>query len=296
MTERPDDPVERIEALAASIERLEAMVREPPEESDDEPVFLASIGWRSGSTLLQRILMTDPSILVWGEPLSHLLYVNRLTEMLFGFTPIWPETNHWISHLPKLDMAREWMAHVAPDPGHLKGAYRAFVDRWLGYPARERGFSRWGVKQVRWSGEEALALRWLYPKARFILISRHPVSAYKSMKDIGFVEHQMGFMLDWPDRWIADLDAYANYWNHLARSWAAASTRMKVCWVRYEDLVDGRTDLDAVADAAGLSLEPERAMSVVAGGPVIRSQMSAEERDRINALTAVGRQVFAYSE
>ncbi|MDR3512931.1 MAG: sulfotransferase [Caulobacteraceae bacterium] len=292
----PEDPAARVAALVASIDRIEQAMVEPPALDDDEPVFLASIGWRSGSTLMQRILMTDPGLLVWGEPLSHLLYLNRLVEPLFGFTEIWPEMNHWISRLPKLDLTRDWIAHVAPDAGHLKGAYRAFLDRWLATPARERGFSRWGVKQVRWSGEEAIALRWLYPRAKFILMVRHPVSAYQSMKNIGFVPNEMGFVLEWPDRWIADLDAYAAYWDRLARSWGAASARMDVTWVRYEDLMDGRTDFDALGRATGLDLEPSTAMSVVAGGPVIRSEMTPEERDRINALTVEGRRIFAYAE
>lgn len=296
MTTIPDDPVERVHALVESLQRLESVVREPPEPSDDEPVFLASVGWRSGSTLMQRVLMTDPRIMVWGEPLSHLLYLNRLTEMLYGFTPIWPERNHWISHLGEIDRTREWMAMVAPDAGHLKGAYRAFVDRWLGEPARQRGFSRWGVKHVRWSGEEAIALRWLYPKAKFILMVRHPFSAYKSMKDIGFIPGEMGFMLDWPDRWVVDLDAYARYWDHLARSWGAVSDYVGATLVRYEDLIDGRVDLHEVGRAANLDLKPEVAMSVVAGGPVIRTQMTHEERDRINELTVLGRRIYAYSE
>lgn len=296
MSAIPTDPVARIHALLEALERVESVIREPPAPSDEEPVFLASVGWRSGSTLMQRVLMTDPEVMVWGEPLSHLLYLNRLTEMLFGFTPIWPEQNHWISHLGEFDRTRDWMAMVAPDAGHLKGAYRAFIDRWLGEPARQRGFSRWGVKHVRWSGEEAIALRWLYPKAKFILMVRHPVSAYKSMKDIGFVPGEIGFMLDWPDRWVADLDAYAAYWNQLAVSWSEARKYVDVTVVRYEDLVDGRCDLHAIGRAANLQLKPDVAMSAVAGGPLIRTQMTAEERDRINALTAAGRPLYVYQE
>ena len=53
-----------------------------------------------------------------------------------------------------------------------------FEVNWLAAPARKRGFARWGVKEVRWSGAHGLVLRWLYPKAHFLLIVRDPVSAY----------------------------------------------------------------------------------------------------------------------
>jgi hypothetical protein len=296
MESLPQDPVLRIEALQAAIGRLERVILEPPALEASEPVFLASIGWRSGSTLMQRILMTDPALMVWGEPLSHLLYVNRLTELLYGFTEIWPEGGHWISHLPKVDLTRDWVAHVAPDAGHLKGAYRAFIDRWLEVPAQAAGFQRWGVKQVRWSGEEAVALRWLYPNGRFVLMVRHPVNTYLSMKQAGFTPNERGFVLDWPDNWILDLDAFARHWNHLALSWSAILEPLGVRWVRYEDMMGGRIDLEGLGRSLGLSLAPEEALAVKAGGAFVPASISAEERDRINLLTAPGRGVFAYAE
>src|SRR5258708_2685540 len=49
------------------------LVREYQEERDDEcPIFLLATGWRSGSTLLQRIVSTDPNVLLWGEPLGEM--------------------------------------------------------------------------------------------------------------------------------------------------------------------------------------------------------------------------------
>ena len=34
--------------------------------SEDAPIFILSAGWRSGSTLLQRML--TPECLIWGNP------------------------------------------------------------------------------------------------------------------------------------------------------------------------------------------------------------------------------------
>src|SRR5882757_9964150 len=46
------------------------------------PIFLLATGWRSGSTLLQRILVTDPKVLLWGEPLGEMALVPELAAIL----------------------------------------------------------------------------------------------------------------------------------------------------------------------------------------------------------------------
>jgi hypothetical protein len=296
MSDQTSDIRARIAALDQSIALLEAAVREPPAPADERPIFLAAVGWRTGSTLMQRVLMTDPAILVWGEPLNHLAYVSRLMRPLLGFNPSWPPSGHWLSHLDEPDLTRDWVANMAPDAGHLKGAYRAFLDRWLAAPAHERGFSRWGVKEVRWTAEDAIFLRWLYPDCRFVLTIRHPVYTYHSLKQAGFEPGKVGFLLEWPDRWVADLDAFAHHWNELALGWAAVVDRLGAPWIRYEDLMAGRIDLTALGRTLGLTLDPERALATRAGASFLPAEVTAEERDRINAITAPGRRFFAYEE
>lgn len=296
MSEPSDTPEQRIAALDRAIGFLERAVREPSPAADDQPVFLVAVGWRSGSTLMQRILMTDPSLLVWGEPLGHLAFVSQLMRPLRGFTESWPPSDHWLSHLDNVDLTRDWVANMTPDAGHLKAACRAFVDRWLAEPARARGFSRWGVKEVRWSAEEAIFLRWLYPDSRFVLTVRHPVNTYLSMKQAGFTPGEVGFVKEWPDDWIADLQGFARLWNDMALSWAAVADRLGVAWIRYEDLTAGRIDLSAVGRTLGLVLNPEPALAVRAGGAFAPAEMTARERDEINAITAPGRRFFAYDE
>ena len=259
-------PHQRIADLDRSIGHLEAAVREPATAPDERPVFLVAIGWRSGSTLMQRVLMTDPQILVWGEALNHLAMVSRLMRPLHGFTDSWPPGDHWISHLGEVDLTTEWVANLTPDASHLKAAYRAFLDTWLAAPARARGFARWGVKEVRWSAEEAIFLRWLYPDCRFVLTIRHPVYTYLSLKQAGFTPGERGFVLEWPDRWIADLESFARHWNDLALSWAAVIERLDVTWIRYEDLMAGRIDLIGLGHSLDLALDPGPALAAKVGG------------------------------
>src|SRR5215470_16856110 len=53
--------------LTDSIASLESSGMGTSLEGESEsPIFLLSIGWRSGSTLLQRDLVTDPRLLLWG--------------------------------------------------------------------------------------------------------------------------------------------------------------------------------------------------------------------------------------
>ncbi len=290
----PLAPLDRLAQLEQSLGVLDAATREPQPLAHDDPVFLASIGWRSGSTLTQRALMTDPSILVWGEPLAHLLHLNRLAEPLLGISEDWPGSSHWLSHRPKVDLTRDWVATLAPDAGHLKAAYRAFLDAWLATPARQRGFKRWGVKQVRWTGEDGLMLRWLYPQCRFLVIVRHPVSAYQSMRNFGFDPPAYGHLVKWPDRWVASLEDYARFWNATAVSWGAVIDKLGAAWIRYEDLVDGRIDLDQIGATFGLKLDTATARAVKVGGSIRKTLVSADERDRINEITAPGRQIFSY--
>jgi Sulfotransferase family len=286
----------RIERLERSLSLLDGATREPQTFLDDDPVFVASIGWRSGSTLMQRAVMTDPSILVWGEPLAHLLYLNRLAEPLFGISEDWPQASHWLSHRPKVDLTRDWVATLSPDAGHLKAAYRAFLDSWMAVPARQRGFKRWGVKQVRWTGEDAVVLRWLYPRCKFLVVVRHPVSAYQSMRNFGFDPPAYGHLVKWPDQWVASLDDYAQFWNALALSWGAVIDKLGATWVRYEDFVDGRVDLNPIGASFGLNLQAEVARSAKVGGSTYQTMISPAEREQINELTAPGRQLFSYLE
>ena len=292
----PEAALARIGRLEQSLRVLDAATREPQTLAEDEPVFVASIGWRSGSTLIQRAVMTDPSILVWGEPLAHMLYLNRLIEPLMGISEDWPGQSHWLSHRPDIDLTRDWVATLAPDAGHLRAAYRAFIDTWLAVPARQRGFKRWGVKQVRWTGEDAVMLRWLYPKCHFLVVVRHPVSAYLSMRNRGFNPPTVGHLVKWPDHWVNSLDDYARFWNTLALSWGSVIDRLGMGWIRYEDFIEGRANLDAIGASFGLKMQSEVARATKVGGSLYERTLTSEERDRINELTAPGRRLYSYNE
>jgi hypothetical protein len=282
--------------MERALARLADWTREAYTPPPEDPVLVAGLGWRSGSTLVQRALMTDASILVWGEPMDRFFLLDHLAQPLLAVGEAWPTDVDLISHRPDVDLVRDWVATLSPDPAHLRAAYRAFFDRWLAFPAHQRGYGRWGMKEVRLSGLHALVWRWLYPRGQILLVVRHPVMAYASLRNSGFAPPDAGAVVRWPDTWLRSLEDFATLWNERASSWWEVMDKLGVHWFRYEDLVAGDVDLDAIGASIGLKLASVEAIAATAGGGVLNVAVSADERDRINAITAEGRELFAYAE
>ena len=55
-----------------------------PMPSANEPVFMLTSIWRSGSTLIQRLLCSDPQIYIWGEPYGDAGIVPHLFQSAKG--------------------------------------------------------------------------------------------------------------------------------------------------------------------------------------------------------------------
>ena len=135
------------------------------EEDVEAPIFLLSNGLRAGSTLLQRIMLTDCRLLLWGEPLGEMAVASRISEILSRSIngrslELWRSQRDPSS--PAL--ATSWIANLSPPGDDFRLALRGLFDRWLGVPARERGFARWGFKEVRLGATEATLLHWLYQR------------------------------------------------------------------------------------------------------------------------------------
>lgn len=79
----------RISAALACLEARWPETRDPARDPE-RPVFLLSAGWRSGSTLLQRLLVGSGEIAVWGEPLGETGLIARLAHALTLIDARWP--------------------------------------------------------------------------------------------------------------------------------------------------------------------------------------------------------------
>jgi hypothetical protein len=288
---RPAPRVSAAEVLAA-LERLGPLERSDLGNAPEAPVFVLSTGWRTGSTLLQRILMTDRRVLLWGEPLGRMGLVSRLAEAVCGMRPGWPPEEFWIDRrAPSEDPTTAWIANLFPPAVDFRAALRSLVERWLVVPARERGFVRWGLKEVRLGSPEAVLLRWLYPAACLVVLTRDPLAAYRSIRGSA---PDWVLYARWPDRRVDDAVTFARHWNALAASWAEDTAPAERLVIRYEDLVRPGYDFRPLASFVSLELAPEKALGSQVGGASREVQLGALETMLVRRETVTGRRVMGY--
>ncbi len=213
------------------------------EAPDSAPIFVLAAGWRSGSTLLQRLLCSTKEALIWGEPYGRSGLIPSLTRASMALRPEWPTEMHFreASHD---DLVGGWIANMYPPPQALRDSFRAQLDTLFALPAQQRGYPRWGLKEVRLQAMDARFLSWVYPQARFVFLVRNPWDAWSSAKGLRFFEQ-------WPSRPVETCAQFAKHWAKLTRSflqWPSDSGLL----VRYEDLIQPGFDLAQISTHCGL--------------------------------------------
>ncbi len=238
------------EELRQGIKILEhyASEHELPPPQCESPVFLLAAGWRCGSTLLQRLICSDKRILMWGEPFGDLLPVHRLAQSVAFFRPDDPHAKYAIERHDG-ELSSSWIANLNPGFGRLRAAHRAFFEELFGAGAAQRGYLRWGCKWTRLAAGHAYYLRWLYPKAKFLFLVRHPLDAYRSY-------HGRRWYLMRPSETVARPDKFFRHWKLVAGSFLRERSRLGALLVRYEDLVADADLVDRIAEHLGLKLDP----------------------------------------
>ncbi len=296
------DWAQRKQATVPSVNRLTeslAALQTPSldaanrERDIEEPIFLLATGWRTGSTLLQRILVTDPKVLLWGEPFGELALPSRIAEMvsqLPDFVQLKERTIH--DNATSSTMATSWIATLYPPGEDFRSALRCLFERWLGDPARHRGFARWGFKDVRLGATEAQLLHWLYPKAKFVILSRHPYDCYRSLADSRW--HHVYYRR--PDVRVDSAAGFARHWNRLALSWSELPNGFPAIHVKYEDLVGGRVDFRKLESWLGIAVREDVALSVAVGHTAVRPRLSWHERFIIAREAGPGMRALGYSK
>lgn len=196
-----------------------------------EPIFIFSAGWRSGSTFLQRWIMTGEKVMVWGEPYRHAALIESLAEQLKAFTPDWPVDDFMIrGDERERDLTQQWVANLYPSPANFMDAHIGYFEKLFRGPALELGKDRWGLKEVTLSVDHARYLRWLFPNAKFLFLCRDPYGAYGSYRK------WRSLYRTWPTDPVFTATRYGAIWRDLAADFVANHEDVGGLLLRYEEL------------------------------------------------------------
>lgn len=237
--------------LEQAIAAITARWQFAPYADDHRPLFIFSAGWRSGSTLVQRLLVSKGGTLIWGEPYTLADYVGRLAESLRIFSEAAPPREFFLSFYEGTDVSQiqeKWIAHLYPDPGAVRDAHRSFLLTLLAEPAAQKGFERWGFKDCKYGIDHALYLKWLFPKAKFFFVYRNPYQAWRSFRLFGAYTR-------WPDRPVFTAREFGELWASLMRGFLARHADVDGMLVKYEDLVAGGVSVETIGAFAGVDCD-----------------------------------------
>ena len=214
-----------------------------PMPSANEPVFMLASIWRSGSTLVQRLLCSDPSIFLWGEPYGDAGIVPHLSQSAKGLLrKDWPTIHHYLDpsieeYKPVIaEPHKYWIANTYPVPQAMRQSYRSMLDTLFMESAKNLGKQRFGIKEVRYDGLVAQFLQWLYPDARFVFLLRNPYDAWSSYKGVAWY-------YQWPKMLVKDVQTFAKLWKKNTESFLQFPNNQqdsKAAIFLFEDLIQNK--------------------------------------------------------
>jgi Sulfotransferase family len=261
----------------------------PDSADDDSPIFVLSAGWGSGSTLLQRLIMSDRDTLLWGEPFDHAVPLFRLAQMIVPVSDRWPRDAYFESPSSSKPLQDRWVANLTPPVDQLRNAQREFVRTWLARPASDAGRSRWGLKEVRLTADHARHLKWLFPRARFVFLYRDVLKSWASCRHVKWHSVWPGYRVDRPS-------AFGHHWRHLVEGFLDAQQELDATLISYEDLVHGKVDFKALANRLGTGALDTAVLDVKLGArSAKRSSPTRNETAILMGITSALREKLGYA-
>ncbi len=201
---------------------------------------------------------------MWGEPYAHCDYIRKMADSLKIFQSDLPREQFFIDHYqsdgdPGNKVSDAWVANLYPMPTDLIEAHREFFLRLFLNPAKDAGYSRWGVKEVRLSADYAYYLKFLFPEAKFLFLYRDPYKAYQSYKTF------RAWYNVWPETPVFTPVQFGKHWKELLDSYISSHKSVDGFLIKYEDLCHGNLDYDALAEYLDEPVNREILETKVAG-------------------------------
>lgn len=207
------------------------------------PVFLLAGGGRTGSTLVQRLILSTRQVMMWGEHGGVLIpQLRALVKQIDA----WNKSEGGCDMLTEYRKTPDnsWVANMNPEATFFMTACQAFLYQSLGVPAQKMGYSRWGFKEIRYGATEALALQKLFPYASFIFLVRNPANCLRSIKATEWYAKDHS----------AEPTIFLDKWARFSGELAEVQPRLqRACLVRYEDLIsDPDSTINTIAHTIGI--------------------------------------------
>lgn len=266
------------DGIPESVRYLREQIRIPSSDIPKcAPIFLLSAGWRSGSTLVQRLICSNPSTMLWGEPFGDHVPICRLAASIKDFGPDNPHAGYAFDG-DAAELSKDWIANLNPGLEALYRAHLSFFETLFAKPAIDQGFTRWGIKSVRLSGFHASYLKWLYPNSKIVFLVRHPLSAYRSYRG----KRWYTVRPDFPARGIRRFMAH---WRYLAESFLDQQEAVGGMLIRYEDLIVSHESVGRLGDHLEMNLDESVLTHNVGARSAKQRNASFVERRICRAMT-----------
>lgn len=221
--------------IDAGLDSIESRWPDLKSPSTAEPIFIFAAGWRTGSTFLQRVVMSANDVFIWGEPYHHADVVGSMARQVTTFNRRWPSDEFFLDHFEKSEMTRRWIANLYPSMEDFMASHIACLVRLLEAPAKRRGASRWGMKEIVLTVAHARYLKWLFPRARFLFLYRNPFDAWRSYY------RWRNFYRAWPSQPVFTPRKFGDMWNDLTAEFVDRHTEVGGLLLRYEELKSAAT-------------------------------------------------------
>ena len=141
------------------------------------PILILASGQRTGSTLLQRFMLSHPRVMIWGEHDGVLTDIFRRYDRLYEWDGMF--AHHLQTFLS--DGYNNFVPNLIPSANTIRASQRSILEVLYRDPALALGRDIWGFKEVLYDADMALRLRELFPALRVLYITRHPFNAFVSL-------------------------------------------------------------------------------------------------------------------